>query len=164
MSFITIRENEILANISTLTVFTSLLCLDECDLNPGACLYGGTCINGTNKYTCSCPTGFSGDNCEITPDYCSSKDCLGNPCYNSLDDSSGVCHCQPDFYGSTGMYIQTYGSADEALVHIGYASINPLLHNTVKTCLKKRIKFVFKVDYRLMQVKSIAECSNGSIL
>ena len=37
-----------------------------------------------------------------------------------------------------------------------------------KTCLKrplkKRSKIGFKTDYRLMQVKSIAECSNGSIL
>ena len=29
---------------------------------------------------------------------------------------------------------------------------------------KRRPKLVFKTDYRLMQVKSIAECSKGSIL
>ena len=37
-----------------------------------------------------------------------------------------------------------------------------------KTCLerplKKKLKLVFKTDYHLMQVKSIAECSKGSIL
>ena len=37
-----------------------------------------------------------------------------------------------------------------------------------KTCLKrplmKKTKMVFKTDYRLMQVKSIAECSKGSTL
>ena len=37
-----------------------------------------------------------------------------------------------------------------------------------KTCfkrpLKKNTKLVFNTDYRLMQVQSIAECSNGSIL
>ena len=36
-----------------------------------------------------------------------------------------------------------------------------------KTCLKqvsKKPKLFFNTDYRLMQVKSIAECSNGSIL
>ena len=37
-----------------------------------------------------------------------------------------------------------------------------------KTCLKqplkKKTKIGFKTDYRLMQVKSIAECSNGSLL
>ena len=39
---------------------------------------------------------------------------------------------------------------------------------TVKPVLsghsKRRPKLVFKTDYRLMQVKSIAECSKGSIL
>ena len=37
-----------------------------------------------------------------------------------------------------------------------------------KTChkrpLKKKTKMFFKTDYRVMQVKSIAECSTGSIL
>ena len=40
--------------------------------------------------------------------------------------------------------------------------------DTVKPVLsghsKRRQKLVFKTDYRLMQVKSIAECSKGSIL
>ena len=40
--------------------------------------------------------------------------------------------------------------------------------HTVKTCVKwplsKGRKLVFKTNYRLMQVKSIAECSEGSIL
>ena len=39
---------------------------------------------------------------------------------------------------------------------------------TVKPVLsghsKRRLKLVFKIDYPLMQVKSIAECSKGSIL
>ena len=38
--------------------------------------------------------------------------------------------------------------------------------NTVKPVLsghtKRRPKLVFKTDYRLMQIKSIAECSKGS--
>ena len=33
-----------------------------------------------------------------------------------------------------------------------------------KTCLKRPLKNVFRTDYRLIQVKSIAECSKGSIL
>ena len=36
--------------------------------------------------------------------------------------------------------------------------------NLCKTATLKKTKMVFKTDYRLMQVKSIAECSNGSIL
>ena len=43
-----------------------------------------------------------------------------------------------------------------------------MLNNTVKPVKnghdEKDQKFVFKTNYRLMQVKSIAECSKGSIL
>ena len=43
-----------------------------------------------------------------------------------------------------------------------------ILFKYSKTCfkqpLKKRTKLVFKTNYRLMQVKSIAECSKGSVL
>ena len=42
-----------------------------------------------------------------------------------------------------------------------------ILEKYSKTCLKrplsKRPKLVFKTNYRLMQVKSIAECSNASL-
>ena len=44
----------------------------------------------------------------------------------------------------------------------------PLKQHTVKPVLsghwKRRQKLVFKIGYRLMKVKSIAECSKGSIL
>ena len=73
-------------------------------MNSGACLYGGTCQDGVNKYTCHCATGFSGNNCEKTPDYCSVKNCLGNTCYNSLDDRSGICECEFPYYNSSGMF------------------------------------------------------------
>ena len=36
--------------------------------------------------------------------------------------------------------------------------------NHSKTCVKKSAKLFFKTNYRLMQVKNIAECSKGSIL
>ena len=36
--------------------------------------------------------------------------------------------------------------------------------NTVKPVLSGHSKLVFKTDYRLIQVKSIAECSNMTIL
>ena len=48
------------------------------------------------------------------------------------------------------------------------AFVNHSLESTVKTVLrghsKRRQKIVFKTDYHFMQVKSIAECSKGSIL
>ena len=49
--------------------------------------------------------------------------------------------------------------------NIRYTEINLSYSKTcVKLPLSKRSKLVFKTNYRLMQVKSIAECSNWSIL
>lgn len=42
------------------------------------CLNGATCTNtGQGSYTCSCPPGYTGANCEIQVNECS-----GNPCRN----------------------------------------------------------------------------------
>lgn len=52
-----------------------------------------------DSYTCVCPTGFTGDNCESDID-----DCLINPCLNGgscIDDvNSFRCSCVPGFVGS----------------------------------------------------------------
>ena len=36
--------------------------VDFCKSNP--CLNGGVCLASYSRYTCSCPLGFSGDNCQ----------------------------------------------------------------------------------------------------
>ena len=36
--------------------------INECSSNP--CLNGGTCNNLVNSYSCSCPSGYTGTNCE----------------------------------------------------------------------------------------------------
>ena len=54
------------------------------------------------------------------------------------------------------------------LPYMQRVTITKLIPSTVKPVLsghsKKKTKLVFKTDYCLMQVKSIAECSKGSIL
>lgn len=48
-----------------LTVCCCIPDLNYCGTHP-PCLNGGTCSNtGPDKYQCSCPEGYSGQNCEI---------------------------------------------------------------------------------------------------
>lgn len=44
--------------------------INECDSNP--CHHAGTCLDQPNGYTCHCPHGWVGANCEIRKYFCSS--------------------------------------------------------------------------------------------
>lgn len=64
------------------------------------CATGATCVDGINRFSCLCPTGFTGRFCTINLDDCSSRPCLnGGRC---LDRARGFhCVCQPGFTGTT---------------------------------------------------------------
>ena len=48
-------------------MFSFPLDIDEC--NPNPCLNGAVCVDGINGYSCVCPAGFSGINCETSKDW-----------------------------------------------------------------------------------------------
>ena len=71
---------------------------DECSSNP--CRNSGVCQeNGPQRYTCACPEGLGGWNCEIDL----SDDCLGVRCFNGgtcIDgDGSSFCECIEGYQG-----------------------------------------------------------------
>uniref|UniRef100_A0A8C9W046 Neurogenic locus notch homolog protein 1 n=1 Tax=Scleropages formosus TaxID=113540 RepID=A0A8C9W046_SCLFO len=63
--------------------------IDECASSP--CHNGGTCVDGINNFTCSCPEGYS-PNCQTNI-----NECASNPCLNQgtcIDDVAGYkCNC-----------------------------------------------------------------------
>ncbi|XP_078571508.1 uncharacterized protein LOC144859097 [Branchiostoma floridae x Branchiostoma japonicum] len=44
-----------------------LSCVDADDCRSNPCENGGICQDGSRNYTCDCPSGFKGDNCEFAP-------------------------------------------------------------------------------------------------
>ncbi|KAL9984806.1 hypothetical protein ACROYT_G007141 [Oculina patagonica] len=62
---------------------------DECSSSP--CLNGGTCTDGVNNFTCSCPSPFFGHRCQEF-DECSSSPCLnGGTCVDGVYNFTCVC-------------------------------------------------------------------------
>ena len=69
------------------------------DCSPDPCENGGTCQDDINAYTCTCPIGYSGTDCEIKID-----DCSPNPCENGGACDDGVnaytCTCPIGYSGT----------------------------------------------------------------
>uniref|UniRef100_A0A3Q1EG12 Neurocan core protein-like n=1 Tax=Acanthochromis polyacanthus TaxID=80966 RepID=A0A3Q1EG12_9TELE len=85
------------ANISTTTLSPAAE-VEPCVTNP--CLHGGKCLPQGTGYSCYCPQGYTGENCEIDVDDCQSEPCEnGGTCIDKID--SFLCLCLPSYGGDT---------------------------------------------------------------
>uniref|UniRef100_A0AAV2JQ16 Neurocan core protein n=1 Tax=Knipowitschia caucasica TaxID=637954 RepID=A0AAV2JQ16_KNICA len=87
-------------NISAITLSPMTLGaeVEPCVTDP--CLHGGKCLPQGTGYSCYCPQGFTGENCEIDVDDCQSEPCEnGGTCVDKID--SFACLCLPSYGGDT---------------------------------------------------------------
>ncbi|XP_040911426.1 neurocan core protein-like [Toxotes jaculatrix] len=85
------------SNVSTITLGPTIE-VEPCVTNP--CLHGGKCLPQGTGYSCYCPQGYTGENCEIDVDDCQSEPCEnGGTCVDKID--SFLCLCLPSYGGDT---------------------------------------------------------------
>ncbi|XP_044257277.1 neurogenic locus protein delta [Tribolium madens] len=67
--------------------------------NHKPCRNGGTCFNtGQGSYTCSCPAGYTGTNCELPLHDCAKTPCLnGGTC--NRNSTLNICICPSGYSG-----------------------------------------------------------------
>lgn len=99
----TITANQAASGMYTSGSTTATLTVgpDTCGLTD-PCLNGGTCTNVfSGNYTCSCPTGYSGTNCELDGFNCDENS--GTPCLNggicTPTPAHGECTCPQCYMG-----------------------------------------------------------------
>ncbi|MEO7112750.1 MAG: calcium-binding EGF-like domain-containing protein [Polyangiaceae bacterium] len=61
------------------------------------CLNGGMCTNEVASYSCSCPGGFTGTNCQTKVDNCAGNPCAHGTCVDGT--TSYTCTCSTGFTG-----------------------------------------------------------------
>ena len=83
-------------SLNSFTIAHSYFLLIEiCGTTGFTCMNSGICSLSTvdhTSYTCTCPAGFTGDDCSAI--MCGSE---GNACYNGghCNETSGICICPP---------------------------------------------------------------------
>ena len=81
----------------------TLAAQDSCNVNP--CENSGTCIESLAGYTCTCPPGFEGKNCEINTNDCIDDPCQhGGTCFDFINSYKCICpngyigtHCEENY-------------------------------------------------------------------
>ena len=86
-------------------VLLLLLLLLTCD--GASAQNGGSCVDGVNDYSCTCPGEYTGKFCEVTPmalmypqtSPCAHHDCKHGICFQPPGSSDYVCKCSPGEWG-----------------------------------------------------------------
>ena len=95
--------------------------------NPNPCQNGGTCNQQGQAYTCSCPSGYTGTNCETDIDECTAgtATCDANAaCANTA--GSYTCTCNSGYTGNG----QTCTDIDECTAGTATCDANAACANT----------------------------------
>ncbi|GMT31300.1 hypothetical protein PFISCL1PPCAC_22597, partial [Pristionchus fissidentatus] len=103
--------------------------------SPDSCRNGGRCAAGADGFSCECPEGYIGEQCEIPPSPCHSSP---TPCgsHGICEKSTGVsgykCSCLP---GYTGSHCDALVSTCFVSSCSSHGDCEPVLNGTLCHCI-----------------------------
>ncbi|XP_059491072.1 basement membrane-specific heparan sulfate proteoglycan core protein isoform X8 [Neocloeon triangulifer] len=98
-------------------------CLIESPCDSSPCLQGASCENFENDYTCYCPEGFRGKNCESEDNMCSTQAFCQNDGVCVGTSTSYKCNCPKGFAGLNCEIREEYGE-EVGFAGDGYLELN----------------------------------------
>lgn len=81
---------------------------------PNPCQNGGTCTQSSQTYSCACPAGTSGANCQVVADPCSPNPCKGGGTC-SANGAAHTCQCPAGRFGDKCQFWDVCGSYGSSL-------------------------------------------------
>ncbi|CAG5116327.1 unnamed protein product, partial [Candidula unifasciata] len=83
------------------TLVTLSTCDDVNDCAGNPCGEFGTCIDQPGSFACLCDQPWSGDRCQVVPDFCLDHSCAeGSTCVNNPRNKTYVCSCPSGYAGN----------------------------------------------------------------
>ncbi len=96
--------------------------INVCVSNP--CTNSGTCIGTAASYSCYCPAGYTGVNCELAINPCSNNPCLNNGlCITTNNPLVFQCQCLPSNNFKLSKLINNTNTIIELKYNQGYAGL-----------------------------------------
>lgn len=87
-------------SVSNLQKFCFLFSdIDDCVGNP--CGEYGTCVDEVGNFSCLCDEPWSGDTCQVAPEFCLNHKCKnGGKCVNQPEYKNYSCACAEGYAGA----------------------------------------------------------------
>lgn len=125
------------------------------------CQNGGTCTNGVQSFTCTCPRGYTGPKCEININECGSSPCAnGGTCNDGVASYTCSCYTIPgtQFVNATGATCATAQASSFGATPTAWSGYSEFVVNSyfLRRATNGASHYVFQLTVSGLKVRQYA--------